>query len=318
MKSRTMLCAWVLFTLSPVAADDFADEFDRDDGVPDGWLVYSETVNIVDEELLLESGGGAEVWAWIDVDEPFKATDDEDLTIEFDVLFDPSDSNPGVGRHGGIMFLGSKKTNRYDGMDGYIIDWIDRGNDHGYRFHNWTNGRERAMYPDASFADHPDPAETWKITISGPDIIFEVDGEFLVEFQDDNYREGSIGFWGWSNGQHIHIDNLVITEGGDDGGGASLNPGDVNFDGNVNISDPVTALNFLFGGQTLAECYATVDGVVVTLTEAGLAVLDWNGDGSHNIADAVASLGSQFGGGVGHALGSDCVTLEGTCTDNCQ
>ena len=107
-----------------------------------------------------------------------------------------------------------------------------------------------------------------------------------------------------------------------DPGGAPesrLKPGDVNFDGSVNISDPVAALNLLFSGQALEACYADVDGAgVVTLTEAGLLVLDWNGDGSHNIADPVASLGSQFGGGDGHALGSDCVNLDGTCTDVCQ
>ena len=95
-------------------------------------------------------------------------------------------------------------------------------------------------------------------------------------------------------------------------------PGDVNYDGAVNISDPVQALNFLFGGQALAECYATVDGAVVTLTAAGLAVLDWNGDGAHNIADPVASLASQFGGGAGHALGGDCVTIAGSCVTICQ
>ncbi len=78
-------------------------------------------------------------------------------------------------------------------------------------------------------------------------------------------------------------------------------------------------MNFLFGGQSLEACYADVDGTgAVTLTEAGLLVLDWNGDGSHNIADPVASLASQFGGGAGHTLGSACVNLESTCDDVCQ
>ncbi len=320
MKPRMMLCSWVLLALSPLAADDFSDDFNRDDGVPDGWVIYSETVRIVDEELLLESGGGREVWAWVDVDEPFSATDDMELTIEFDILFDPSDSNPTVGRHGGIMFLGSRKTYRYDGMDGYVIDWIDRGSDHGYRFHNWTNGRERAMFPDASFQDHPDPAETWKITVCGPNISFEVDGEFLVEFEDANYREGSIGFWGWSNGQHIRIDNLVITEGTPEEPAPHVLPGDINGDGARNISDPVALLGFLFGGSdALPACFKVPDPQRVEFSEMGNVIADFNDDGSVNLTDAVADLNNQFGGAQfpPHVLGSECIPMPGPCPDLC-
>ena len=96
--------------------------------------------------------------------------------------------------------------------------------------------------------------------------------------------------------------------------GISLRPGDANNDGGVNISDPVAALNALFGGAPLPACYLT-DG---TLNDAGLQVLDWNGDGAHNIADPVSSLNNQFGGGAGHALGADCVQLESPCADVCQ
>ena len=48
--------------------------------------------------------------------------------------------------------------------------------------------------------------------MSGPTITFEVDDEFLVEFDDATYREGFLGFWGWSNGQHIHLDNVSVVE----------------------------------------------------------------------------------------------------------
>ena len=89
----------------------------------------------------------------------------------------------------------------------------------------------------------------------------------------------------------------------------------MNFDGRVNISDPVSALGFLFGGQNLNECYATDTGGGIVLTDAGIAVLDWSGDGTHNITDAVASLGFQFGGGAQHALGGDCTTIAGSSCD---
>jgi hypothetical protein len=102
------------------------------------------------------------------------------------------------------------------------------------------------------------------------------------------------------------------------GESALLKPGDVNFDGAVNISDPVSALSFLFAGQVLAECLAVDEGGEVTLTGAGLAVLDWNGDAVHNISDPVGSLNFQFGGGGSpHVLGSDCTMIAGDCVDNC-
>ena len=109
---------------------------------------------------------------------------------------------------------------------------------------------------------------------------------------------------------------LEIWKVGDTGAPTvSLRPGDVNNDGGVNISDPVAALNSLFGGQSLPDCYLNEDG---TPNEAGLQVLDWNGDGSHNIADPVASLNNQFGGGAGHTLGADCVELVSPCASVCQ
>jgi len=62
--------------------------------------------------------------------------------------------------------------------------------------------------------------------------------------------------------------------------GPQFQRGDVNLDGNRDISDPVSILSMLFGGM-LVGCDDAADA---------------NDDGSLNIADAVASLSSLFGG----------------------
>lgn len=100
--------------------------------------------------------------------------------------------------------------------------------------------------------------------------------------------------------------------------GASRKPGDVNGDGNFNISDAVAHLNFLFGDARPADCYLVPDSDPPELTPAGHAILDFNGDGSSNISDAVGALGSLFGGGGAHVLGVDCAVVPGDCESNCQ
>ena len=103
--------------------------------------------------------------------------------------------------------------------------------------------------------------------------------------------------------------------------GAKLVPGDINGDGEFNISDPVTNLNLLFGGAGVQDCYKVPDSDPIRLSETGLAITDFNGDGNNNITDAVAALSFLFGGAQfpPHALGEGCATIEGsTCEDTCQ
>ena len=96
MRVSLLSAAVCLLALAPVAAEDFFDDFERDDGPADGWFVYQETADIVDGEILAESLGGAEVWTWVDLEEPFRGADDVDITIEFDIEFDTPDSVPDV------------------------------------------------------------------------------------------------------------------------------------------------------------------------------------------------------------------------------
>ena len=199
---RRVATGFLVFLVSSSLQAQFFDDFERPDGPPDGWLVASGTGNITSGELLLETSG-VEGWAWID-----STAFQGDLTLELDIRFDPPDLDPVVGRHGGVMIFASEKTNRYSpSMNGYTIDWIDRTTDHGYRMSKWTNGIETPLVPALSAPD-PQPASTWKIIVSGPTIVLEIDGEVKLSADDADFRDGAIGVWGWSNGQHVHIDNV--------------------------------------------------------------------------------------------------------------
>ena len=63
--------------------------------------------------------------------------------------------------------------------------------------------------------------------------------------------------------------------------------GDCNDDGTVDLSDPVCALNWLFGGAATPAC---------------IAALNTNGDDDVNIADPVSLLNYLFAGGLAPAV----------------
>ena len=103
-------------------------------------------------------------------------------------------------------------------------------------------------------------------------------------------------------------------------GGVQMIPGDMNLDANLDISDPVAGLNFLFAGIALPECLVEDDGAGgVQLTAYGIILGDWNGDGGYDISDPVGGLNFLFAGGSAHVLGEGCQVIEGdtTCESNC-
>jgi hypothetical protein len=78
---------------------------------------------------------------------------------------------------------------------------------------------------------------------------------------------------------------------------------DTNTDGLLNISDPVSHLNFLFLGGATPQCRETTD---------------FNRDGVENITDPVAALNHLFLGGAAPAAGLGCQSfpscgLAGVC-----
>jgi chitodextrinase len=265
-------------------ANLFSDDFNRpDETPPDGWLVFGGSGQVLANELLVESTVGVEeAWAWIDTTD-FSGN----ISLQFDIAFDAADATPEVGRHGGVMLMASEKTARYSAtMTGYIMDWIDRiaaPNDYGYRFHKWTNGAETPLVPDGSAPD-PEIGATWRITASGDTLTFEADGVVKALAEDAEYRSGSIGFWGWSNGQHIHIDNVIVTEPPSAKITANPTSGpeplDVNFDasGSTTPEGTITAYAWDFGdgatatGPQVSHHYASLGSF-----KARLAVTDSRG-----------------------------------------
>lgn len=91
-------------------------------------------------------------------------------------------------------------------------------------------------------------------------------------------------------------------------------PGDCNGDGELNISDPICFLGFLFLGSPGAlPC-----GDGTASHEANIALMDYNGDGVLNLADSVGALNFLFGGtGAPHVLGGECVPIAG-CGSVCD
>jgi hypothetical protein len=78
-------------------------------------------------------------------------------------------------------------------------------------------------------------------------------------------------------------------------------PFDVNGDGAVDVTDPISLLNYLFGGGPLPPC---------------LAATDFNGDGAYDISDAVGALSFLFlGGGPPFPGGIDCRCYPGCPTN---
>ncbi len=71
---------------------------------------------------------------------------------------------------------------------------------------------------------------------------------------------------------------------------------DCNGDGDVDLSDPVCLLQYLFNGAAEPQC---------------TSALDFNGDGDADISDAVAALAYLFSGGPPHTSGQGCQQFDG-------
>ena len=103
---------------------------------------------------------------------------------------------------------------------------------------------------------------------------------------------------------------LILVEGGDPTG--LQRPGDCNQDGNLDLSDAVCLLNYLFlgiGGTGL-PC-----GDGSNAHPANVELLSVNDDASIDLSDPVALLNFLFLGGPAHPLGVDCVAI-GDCPTN--
>ncbi len=205
--STSALLGFLFFSGALPGQQVILDEFDGVDGeAPFGWIIATGLWQYENQELSIEHGG-SEAWIW------YEQTFGGDITIDLDIKWQEPFPADGVGRHGGISFLSSfpgAPQGRYNGMSGYTMDWIDRAGDHGIRLHKWTNGAEAGLLPDLLFTG-ADPPEHWKVQISGEKITLFLDDQFFAEILDSTYRSGYVGFWQWTNNNHVHYDNFKVT-----------------------------------------------------------------------------------------------------------
>ncbi len=102
-----------------------------------------------------------------------------------------------------------------------------------------------------------------------------------------------------------------VAEGDIDLGGGQI-PGDMNQDGNLDLSDPVGLLGHLFGGAPATLPCDSED----PQSGGGVTLMDVNSDREVNLSDAVHVLVYLFQGGPEPALGTECLRIVG-CDDVC-
>ena len=296
----------------------FVDCFDREANGLDGWSVplgvWSISGNGRSTTATTTGAPDGESWMW--AGDPARASTEGDMAITFDVPSVLFTGNPadGVRRHFGVMFNSSAvTTNRFGPESGYVVWWIDRESDFGLSLARW-DGPALTVLQAGTGELFADPPASWRIETEGAMIRVYGDDQLAIEVEDATYRSGFVGWWAWKN-MSFQVDDVKIGPSVDDlpdcpvTGGLQL-PGDINQDLQLNISDGVGQLNYLFAGNfgPLPCGDGTLEG------EGNIPLLDHNGDAAFNISDPVALLNYLFSGGPAPALGTEPVSLDG-CPD---
>jgi len=160
--------------------------------------------------------------------------------------------------------------------------------------------------------------------------IFAPTGDTIVDFRytDDWYPETDGGGFTMVNVDPYNLDADLDdasswrmsdaphgTPGVDDvapTGGLRL-PGDINGDGQINITDAVGMLRFLFSGN--AVMLPCGDGSIDA--PGNVALLDVDSTGDVNTTDAIYTLQFLFSSGPPPALGTDCTRMP-DCENGCE
>ena len=162
--------------------------------------------------------------------------------------------------------------------------------------------------------DRNEPGNEQSAT-SGDDIdryflrVVDSEGGLVLLVDEDGVDDGSVDPLTITGGNfQIHCTSC---DDAGEGGGGSVSPyvrdgfsflrGDANHDGEVDISDPLTTLGYLFGTGEMPACPDAADA---------------NDDGELNIADAITSFGVMFVGGTTFAAPYPVAWLDPTDDDN--
>lgn len=136
--------------------------------------------------------------------------------IALDITFVNSPPDP-AGKHGGLM-LGTTRESRWTGV-GYEVDWVDH--DPGglrltntYRIIMWNHGVAEVHYFPQLHGIAAAASYHWDVYATHDSISLWVDGD-KVGSVNDNRLEGDLwlGLWAAADGQHLHVDDLVLNQG---------------------------------------------------------------------------------------------------------
>ncbi|MBN1419386.1 MAG: hypothetical protein JXP34_11460 [Planctomycetes bacterium] len=269
----------------------FCDTFTQDDGQPEKWTIYEGDATVGAAGLATVEAGrmlvtrtvAGETWVWANGDDGAPARFGQVETISLNMeLFTPTPD--AVGRHGGILFFASSPTERW-ATSGYEIDWIDRVDDHGYRFIRSDAGTHTVI-AGPTFDLFPEPAEVWELEIDDNAIRFYADDELVFEVFDATYRSGHVGLWTYSGGTEMRVDDVAVgisIEECGGGGKTKFVRGSADGDANYTIGDGVFTLNYMFAEGTPPAC---------------IKAADFDDNGSLTIGDPIAFLNFLFADGT--------------------
>jgi len=259
-----------------LAAQDFFDDFERADGLLDGWTVIDGSWNIVDGVLEAGPAGATEQHAF--VGDPAQSVPSGNYVFSVDMAFRIDDQQP-VGRHAGVSFCVDTPGTRGQ-FSGYLVWWIDRGEDRGLTLTRRDAGTLNNLVRGAG-DPLAQPPTNLTIEVDGPTIRVLADDALVIEHDDSTYRGGHFGLWTWSGaGQHVAYDNVLLeVEVPEITACFSRTPtivsegGDVTFDGSCSAASEgeIVRWSWTFGdgataqGQVVEHTYEFADNYVVSL-----------------------------------------------------
>ncbi len=191
-----------------IGAGTYTENFQEPDGAPQDWMIAGGSVSIASGQLRLQAGG-SETWTWAGksgASESFGAIRAVSAKVHWQTI--PGDN---IGRHGGIMVCASEPGTRYT-ANGYVIDWIDRESDRGYRIYKAVGGEHEMFVPGSG---HTSPAAVWRVEFDATSFKFIADGVEIGRWTDSDFRAGCVGAWCYSNaGEDLRIDDVQVEYGG--------------------------------------------------------------------------------------------------------